>query len=102
MGEKLNLLIRYYRSSTVVVSTARHHCYDPWVRVGLRANKAGSSFGTPLVKQRLTQTLTNIPFDTFASSPLTMRVLSAAERPQEQDESVFTYTICQKRGFGQI
>ena len=87
MGEKLNLLIRYYRSSTVVVSTARHHCYDPWVRVGLGDHRAGLS---QLVKQRLTQTLTNILFVTFASSPLTMRVLSAAERPQEQDESVFT------------
>ena len=43
MGEKLNLLIRYYRSSTVVVSTARHHCYDPWVRVGLGDHRAGLS-----------------------------------------------------------
>ena len=43
MGEKLNLLIRYYRSSTVVVSTARHHCNDPWVRVGLGDHRAGLS-----------------------------------------------------------
>ena len=43
MGEKLNLLIRYYRSSTVVVSTACHHCYDPWVRVGLGDQRAGLS-----------------------------------------------------------
>ena len=43
MGEKLNLLIRYYRSSTVVVSTARHHCNDPWVRVGLGDHRTGLS-----------------------------------------------------------
>ena len=89
MGEKLNLLIRYYRSSTVVVSTARHHCYDPWVRVGLGDHRAGLS-RTCQSKINPTQTLTSILFDTFASSPLTMRVLSAAERPQEQDKSVFT------------
>ena len=28
---------------------------------------------------------------TFASAPLTIRVLSTVERPQEQDESLFTW-----------